>query len=209
MFVNKISTLKDLVMKIKIVIFASILFATLAWLRNDSENLPLPPSDYTTIGKTVHLKFKLNKRSMAGVEFALNQGHGANNFFLLFDFSDDWVKGDFGLILKGMAENSLIKTPSKTRVDISQFEKDANGKKISYYEFDQTLIVDEEGESFIKMSYVGPTMPLVHSLKIEKDLPLPRHISARFVNKSNLVFKAGKYRMDKKINGFWIGVEEL
>ena len=169
-------------MKIKIAIIASMLFATLAWLRNDNENLPLPPSDYTTIGKTVHLKFKLDKKSMDGVEFALNQGQGANNFFLLFDFSDDWVKGDFGLILKGMSEKSLTKNLAKTRVDISQFEKDTNGNKINHYEFDQTLILDKEGKSFIKMSYVGPSMPFVHSLKIEKDLPLPRHISARFVN---------------------------
>jgi hypothetical protein len=195
-------------MKYRIFLLAAILMISISWLRNDHEVLPSPPSNYSIIGKTVQLKFKVNKKSMNGVEFALNQGQGPNNFFLHFDLSADWAKGNFGLILKDMSEKSMLKSSSGLEADIERFEKDNKGRKINYYQFDQTLVEDESGVFYMKMSYTGSSMPLIESLRIEKDLTLPRHISARFVNKSNLIFKAGTYGLDSEINGFWIPVDQ-
>jgi hypothetical protein len=57
------------------------------------------------------------------------------------------------------------------------------------------------------MKYSGSPMPLIQSLNVEKNFVMPRHISARFVNRGNVEFIAGKYGLDPKINGFWIPVK--
>ena len=199
-------------MKIRIGIAALFVFAlviSLAWMRNDLDTLPLPPENTTELSKTVNLKFKVSNVSSNGVELALNEGGGPNSFYVLFDLSANWAKGDFGLVLNNMSEQSKIKGTSGPKADIGRFEKDNKGKNVQFYEFDQTLVKGEDGVTYMKMTYAGAPMPLIQSLKVAKDLVLPRHIAARFVNKNSLVFKAGQYRLDDSINGFWIPVEEV
>ena len=111
--------------------------------------------------------------------------------------------------MKLKSKKSLLKNNSGKKPDISHFEKSNNGEKINFYSFDQTLVQDDKGVSYIQMSYVGAPMPLIQSLKIEKPIRVPRHIAARFVNNGNIEFQAGNYGLDSKINGFWIPVKIL
>lgn len=194
-------------MKYKIVFAALIFFLLVAWIRINRETYTPPPLNYTEISKTVNLKFKVTNKDVNSVEMALNEGRGSNNLFVVFELFDGWYKGNLGLVLKDMSESSSLKSSSGKKADISKFEKDNKGEKINLYSFDQILVKDDKGESYIQMIYVGPDMPLIQSLKVEKNLKLPRHISARFVNNSNIEFLAGTYGLDPKINGFWIPVK--
>jgi len=196
-------------MKYRLIILASILLVTVAWVKINRITYPAPPSNVNQQSKTVNLKFKVSNMDMNSVELALNEGSGANNFFCVFELSDDWVKGNLGMVLKDMSDKSLLKGNSGKKPDISQFEKSTNGEKLNFYSFDQTLVKDDKGVSYIQMVYVGAPIPLIQSLKIEKPIRLPRHIAARFVNNGNIEFQAGSYGLDTKINGFWIPVKIL
>ena len=191
-------------------IFVGVIFLlTVAWVKMNNVVYPEPPANYSVSSEVVNLKFKVNNKDLKSVELSLNEGNGPNNLFCLFELSDSWVKGNFGMTLKGMSESNILKANSGSKPDISRFEKDNNGAKINFYSFDQTLVKDDKGVSYIQMCYVGPPMPLIESLKIEKPVRLPRNLSARFVNNSNIEFQAGTYGLDTKINGFWIPVSIL
>lgn len=196
-------------MKYRLIVLVSILLVTVAWVKMNRETYPAPPAIYSQQSKTVNLKFKVTNMDLNSVELALNEGNGPNNFFCIFELSDGWVKGNFGMVLKDMSEKSLLKNNPGKKPDISHFEKSNNGEKINFYSFDQTLVQDDKGVSYIQMSYVGEPMPLIQSLRIEKPIRLPRHIAARFVNNGNFEFQAGNYGLDSEINGFWIPVKIL
>ena len=196
-------------MKYKLVVIALIFMVSVAWVKLNHVTYPAPPSNYSVLAKTVNLKFKITNTSPNRVEMGLNEGSGANNYFVVFELSDGWASGNFGLVLKDMSERSSVKGNPGNKPDISRFEKDNKGGKINFYSFDQTLVKDDKGNNFIQMSYVGPPMPLIQSLKIENNLKLPRHVSARFVNNQTIEFQAGNYGLDSSINGFWIPVKVL
>lgn len=193
-------------MKRKLIFVGVIFLLTVAWVKLNHEVYPEPPANYSVTSEVVNLKFKVNNKDLGRVELALNEGNGPNNLFCLFELSDSWVKGNFGMTLKGMSETSLLKANSGSKPDISRFEKDNNGAKVNFYSFDQTLVKDDKGINYIQMTYVGPPMPLIESLKIEQPVRLPRNLAARFVNNSNIEFQAGTFGLDTKINGFWIPV---
>jgi hypothetical protein len=194
-------------MKYKLVISAFLLILLAAWIGINHKTFPPPPSNFSIASKTVNLKFKVTNKDMNSVEMALNEGQGSNNLYTLFELSDDWYKGNFSLVLKDMSANSLLRGNSGKQPDIQKFEKDNSGNKVTFYSFDQTLVKDNNGVSYIQMSYVGTPMPLIQSLRIEKNITLPRHISSRFVNNEDIEFQAGEYGIDSQINGFWIPVK--
>jgi hypothetical protein len=196
-------------MKYRLIIFASIFLVIVAWVKINHETFPAPPDNFTVQSKTVNLKFKISNMDLNSVELALNEGSGANNYFCVFELSDGWKTGNFGMVLKDMSESSLLKGNSGRKPDISRFEKSNNGEKINFYSFDQTLVKDDKGLTYVQMCYAGAAMPLIQSLKIEKPIRLPRHIAARFVNNGNIEFQAGSFGLDSKINGFWIPVKIL
>ena len=189
-------------------LYAFLIVLMLAgWVAINRETFPPPPDNFEELSKTVNLRFKIINMDVNKVEMALNEGRGPNNLFVLFELSDDWVKGNFGLVVKNMSEKSNLQSKSGKKPDISRFEKDNRGQKVSFYTFDQTMVKSEDGTTYIQMKYSGPPMPLIQSLNVERNFVMPRHISARFVNRGNVEFIAGKYGLDPKINGFWIPVK--
>jgi hypothetical protein len=196
-------------MHIRIILIGIVFLLLAAWIKINHEVFPEPPANYSLESKTVNLKFKVTNKDLNSVEMALNEGSGTNNLFVVFELSDGWVKGNFGLVLKSMSENSSFKSNTGKKPDISRFEKDNKGEKITFYSFDQTLVKDDKGVSYIQMIYAGSPMLLIQSLKVEKNFKLPRYLSARFVNNGDVEFQAGAYGLDSKINGFWIPVKIL
>jgi nitrous oxide reductase accessory protein NosL len=194
-------------MKRTLLFLVTAMFLLVSWIGINRETFPPPPENITKMAATVNLKFKVTNKDASSVEMALNEGRGPNNLVVLFDLSKDWYKGNFGLVLTDLSESSSFRGRSGKQADISRFEKDNSGKTVKFYSFEQTLVKDDNGESYIQMSYAGAPMPLIQSLEIKEDFPLPRHISARFVNKGNITFLAGKYGLDNAINGFWIPVK--
>jgi hypothetical protein len=194
-------------MKYWLVFFGVIFMLSVAWVKINHVTYPEPPANFSVQSGTVNLKFKVNNMDLNSIELSLNQGSGTNNLYAVFELSDGWVTGNFGLVLKDMSNKSLLKGNSGKKPDISRFQKGNNGEKVSFYSFDQTLVKDENGISYIQMRYVGSPMPLIQSLTIEKSIQLPKHISARFVNNGNIEFQAGNYGLDTNIKGFWIPVK--
>lgn len=193
-------------MKNVLIVAVVLVLSLAAWVEINRETYPPPPDDVTGISKTVNLQFRVTNSDGDMVEMSLNQGGGPNNLVVLFALSDDWVKGRFGLKVKEMSEKSAFRGKSGKKPDIGRFEKDNKGQKVSTYSFDQMLVKDAKGVTYFQMRYAGSPMPLIQSLEIEKNFVMPRHISARFVNRGNIEFLAGEYGLDKKINGFWIPV---
>lgn len=193
-------------MKYNILFVAVIGLLALAWVKTNEEHFPPPPETYTEISKTVNLKFRIGAKDLNSVELALNRGQGPNNFYVLFDMSDKWASGHFGLVLRDMSETSKLSNSSNKKGDFSKFEKDNSGKKVDVYSFDQTIVKDENGATFMQFKYVGAPMPLIQSLKVEKSITLPRNIAARFVNKQDIELLPGSYGIDAGISGFWIPI---
>lgn len=194
-------------MRYNILFVSCVLLVLVSWMKTTISDYPSPPDKYTSISKVVNLKFKVTVKDMNSVEMALNEGGGPNNLFVVFDLSENWASGDFGLILKSMSDKNSLQTRSGSKPDISRFENDNKGKQVEFYTFSQELISDENGKTFIKMIYTGPDMPLIKSLTVASNFQLPRSIAARFVNNGSIVFQAGNYGLDQNIKGFWIPVK--
>lgn len=194
-------------MKYKLGILTLLVLLLAGWIGINHKTFPPPPANFEEISKTVNLKFKVINKTTNSVEMALNEGQGSNNLYALFELSDDWYKGNFGLVLKNMSERASLRGNTEKQANIDKFEKDDSGNKVSFYSFDQTLVKDDKGATFMQMKYVGTSMPLIQSLKIENDISLPRNISARFVNNENIVFLSGEFGIDSNIKGFWIPVK--
>lgn len=193
-------------MRYNLLFVSVVLLALVSWMKLTSSGYPAPPDKYTSLSNEVNLKFKVIASDMNSVEMALNEGGGPNNLFVVFDLSENWTKGGFGLVLKNMSNRSSLQSRSGRKPDISRFEKDNNGRRVEFYSFSQELIRDANGNNFIKMSYVGPDMPLIENLQVAGNFQLPRNIAARFVNNGSIEFMAGSYGLDNSINGFWIPV---
>lgn len=194
-------------MKYNIVFVVAISFLAIAWIKVNHKNFPPPPQVTTKISKTINLKFKIGSKDLNSVELSLNRGQGPNNLYVLFDLSNKWSSGNFGLILKDMSATSKLKNSSNKKADLSRFEVDNSGKKVDTYSFDQTIVSDEQGVTYMQFKYTGSSMPLIQSLTVEKNIKLPRHIAARFENKNDIELLAGSYGIDPKIAGFWIPVK--
>jgi len=194
-------------MRFNILVVSIVLIVMVSWVKLNHNAYPPPPEQYEVVSKTVNLKFKVVSKDLNSIEMALNQGQGPNNLFVLFDLSEKWSSGNLGLILKGMSDKATLSNKGGKKADISKFEKDNSGKKVEFYSFDQEIVKDNQGISYMKMIYTGPPMSLIESLKIEKNILLPRHLTARFVNNGKIEFLAGEYGLDKDIKGFWIPVK--
>jgi hypothetical protein len=194
-------------MKKFVILLAVVFLVTIAWVRINRETYPLPPARYEVQSKTVTLKFKVSNADLNSVELALNEGSTTNNMFVMFELSDGWINGNFGLVLKDMSEKSNFSGNSGRKPDISRFEKDNSGNRVNFYTFEQVLVKDENGINYIQMRYTGAPMLLIQNLKIEKPVRVPRNISARFGNQGNIEFQPGSFGLDAKTNGFWIPVK--
>lgn len=194
-------------MKYNLLFLAVICIVGLAWIKINHEKFPPPPKSYTEMSKTVNLKFKIGAKDLNSVELSLNRGQGPNNFYVLFDMSDKWASGNFGMILRDMSETSKLKSSSGKSGDFSRFEKDNSGKKVDVYSFDQTIVQGDDNVTYMQFKYTGAAMPLIQSLKVENKITLPRNISARFENKQDIVLLPGNYGIDPNISGFWIPIE--
>lgn len=187
-----------------------IAFFALACERNDEETYPSPPENYNVLASPVNFEFTVTNMKLGSVELGLKDGNNLHDLHCLFELSEDWVKGDFGLVLSDMSANSILPVGvGDEEPDISRFEMDNSGKEVKSYSFEQTLIEDDKEQKYIKMSYIGPSMPLIQSLKIKTNIQLPTGISAQFVDANIIEFQAGSYKLDPDINGFWIPVKVL
>lgn len=187
-----------------------LVFFALACKKDDKETYPSPPENYNVLASPVNFEFIVSNMNLGSVELGLKNGNNPYDLHCLFELSDDWVKGDFGLVLSEMSANNILPVGvGDEEPDISRFEMDNSGKEVKYYPFEQTLVEDDKEKKYIKMSYIGPSMPLIKSLKIKRNIQLPQAVSAQFVDANILEFQAGNYSLDPEINGFWIIVKVL
>lgn len=192
-------------MRYNILFVSVVMLAFISWTRLSSVSAT-GPSHYSSQSKVVNLKFKVTAKDMNSIEMGLNEGGGQNNMFVVFDLADNFAGGNFSLILKSVSERASLGQGSGRKPDVSKFERDNSGRAIDAYTFSQELVRDDKGNYYIKMQYVGAEMPMIQNLSIAGNFPLPRNIAARFVNNGSVEFLAGNYRLDGRINGFWIPV---
>jgi hypothetical protein len=193
-------------MKTKLILTVLILISAAACELFDKEDFPEPPDSYTVLAETVSLEFRINRLDGVSVELSLNGAQESENLYFLFELSDDWKKGHFGLVLKDISGSGILNEDSGIKPDISRFQKDNKGNPVVTYTFDNTLVEDDEGSKYIRLSYTGPAMPLIESLQVAKNMSMPQHISDKFGIKEDIEFQEGKYGLDKDINGFWVPV---
>ena len=191
-------------MKRLLIISVVLVVGLIAWVNINKINFPPPPVLKSEISKTVKLNFRIGTMDLNTVELALNRGQGENNLFVHLTLSENWKKGQFGMVLKAMSEVSSVKGNSGKKADVGKFEKDNEGKKINSYPFENVLVEDDKGDTYLQMKYVGASMPMLESLTIEETIILPKSLSARFVNNKSVHLHTGTFGLDSKINGFWI-----
>jgi hypothetical protein len=174
-------------MKNKLIFIVFIILLVYTCEKITDETYPPPPENYSLIASPVNLNFKVTNMNLNSVEMSLTETIGSSNLFCLFKLSDDWIKGDFGLVLTDMSANSILTVGAKQEEpDISRFKTDNSGKEVKFYTFDNTLVEDDKGAYYMRMSYIGPSMPLIESLKLEKNIRLPLRISSLFVDANTL-----------------------
>lgn len=203
----------------KKVLITTILLLVSGFIWMSFNRAPLPPTPEIShlMGKEVSLKFKMNKVDYSQVELGLME-NGPKGLFIKFSMSDAWKGGRLGLTLDGMNDKSFNigmpptvymkddKRKSGGGKDFGHFMKDKGGKPVSAYTFKQSVAQGKDGKMYMKMSYVGPDMPMLDMLEIKRNIPVPQHIAGRFQLGKGVTMKPGKVAFDSSINGFWIPV---
>ena len=206
-------------MKKSLIILLAVPLAAIAWVGFNWFTLPAPPLILRNISPEIDLEFTINKVGGTEIELSLNGESGANAYFTHFTMSDGWTKGQPGLVLSSMGNTSKMRNrgvgagaylnekKQDPKKDFSKFMKDDRGKVVNTYVFNQVLSEGQDGKLYMKIAYKGPRMPLLQTLKLDRPLLVPQHISKKFTDKGQLQFNAGTVYLDKKTNGFWIPVE--
>ena len=161
------------------------------------------PTDF----RPVDLKFKINKVGSDYLELALNQGQGGQNLFVQFSFASGWGKGKWGIVMKGLGESSKAPGKPENKEKVERFLKDNSGRPVNFYTLRHEIVEDSKGQTFMKMTWAGPPMPLLDELVVERNFNVPKSLCNRFGVKGSIQFQAGTCRIDKKINGFMIPVK--
>jgi hypothetical protein len=204
--------------KIGIFITAFIL-VNLAWMGFVREPLPSIPNICAEISEEVGFDFSVNTMDYSSLEFSLDDKVEGKGMYVEFKMNNAWKTGRPGLVVnkikaessfgKGMSPKKYLedtKRPKKGGKDFSDFMKDSKGKSVSKYTFKQTLVEDENGKKFMRMSYDGSEMEMIQTLEIPRPITLPAHISRKFNPLGIIQFQRGVVAFDSKIKGFYIPV---
>ncbi|WP_425635865.1 hypothetical protein ACPUEN_10640 [Algoriphagus yeomjeoni] len=204
----------------KIGIFiTAIILSSLGWMGFIREPLPPIPTITTEISEEVDFDFSINSIDYSGLELSLNDKVEGKGMYVEFKMNNAWETGRPGLVINGIkAESSFDKgmspkkylenknRPKKGNKDFGDFMEDSKGKSVSTYKFKQTLVEDENGKTFMRMSYDGSEMEMIQTLEIPRPITLPAHISRKFSPNGIIQFQRGVVTFDNKIKGFYIPV---
>lgn len=167
-----------------------------------------PMEEYCSLDYSkVDLKFKINKVGTDYLELSLNQGQGSQNLFVQFGYSSGWGKGKWGITMKGIGEQSKAPGKPDNTEKVGRFLKDNQGKPVNFYTLRHEIVEDGKGQTFMKMTWAGPSMPLLDELVVERAFDIPKSLCNRFGVKGKIQFQAGTCPMNKSINGFMIPIK--
>lgn len=206
-------------MKRTLIFITAFILINLGWMGFIRKPLPPIPNICAEISEEVGFDFSINTMDYAGLELSLNDKVEKKGMYVEFKMNNAWKTGRPGLVVnsikaessfnKGMSPKKYLedkKRPKKGNKDFSDFMKDNKGKPVSTYTFKQTLVEDENGKTFMRMSYDGSEMEMIQTLEIPHPITLPAHISRKFNPTGILQFQRGVVTFDNKIKGFYIPV---
>ncbi|PHN07751.1 hypothetical protein [Flavilitoribacter nigricans] len=191
---------------------------SLAWMGFVREPLPPIPTIVAEVSQEVPLDFSINAMDYTGVELSMNRKIEGKGMYVQFKMANAWKSGRAGLVLNGIKGNSGLrgmspqnylkdeKRKGNSGKDFSNFMADKRGKPVSSYSFRQTLVEDNSGKTFMRMSYNGPAMEMIQMLEIPRPVTIPAHVSKQFTSKGIIQFQPGTVAFDSKIKGFYIPV---
>ena len=206
-------------MKKIVILLSAFIITNLGWMGFIREPLPPIPNIRAEISDEVSFDFSINTMDYSGLELSLNDKVEGKGMYVDFKMNNAWKTGRPGLVVnnikaesnsnKGMSPKKYLEDknrPKNGNKDFGDFMKDTKGKPVSTYTFKQTLVEDENGKTFMRMTYDGSEMEMIQTLEIPRPITLPAHISRKFNPKGIIQFQPGVVTFDSKIKGFYIPV---
>ena len=194
--------------------------ASLAWMGFIREPLPPTPEIVDILSEEVPFHFSIHRMNYKSLELSLQEKIEGKGLYAKFTMANPWKTGRAGLVLNGVQATSNFrggmspknyledeKRKSAKTKDFSDFMRDKKGKSVTSYSFKQTLLEGKSGAQFMLVSYAGSAMEMIQTLRIDRPVTLPAHISRKFVPKGIIQFQSGTVAFDRKSKGFHIPVK--
>lgn len=201
------------------IILSVLVVGSLAWMGFVREPLPPIPEISAVISDEVKLDFDINTMDYSGVELSMKNRIQGKGMYVQFKMDNAWKTGRPGLVLNGIKGNSSFSNGMSPRnylndekrrgnsgKDFSDFMKDKRGNNVSSYSFRQALVEERSGKTYMRMSYSGPAMEMIQTLRIPRPVTIPAHVSRQFIPKGIIQFQPGTVAFDSGIKGFYIPV---
>lgn len=199
--------------------FAAFLLLNLVWMGFVREPLPPVPNITAELSDPVKLDFSINSMDYNGVELAMDDKIQGKGMYVQFKMANAWKTGRPGLVVAGIKPSSAFKggmSPKKylddekrkanRGKDFSDFMKNKKGQPVTSYTFVQTLVEDDKGDTYLRMTYDGPDMEMIQLLEVPRPVTVPAHVSRQFTDEGIIQFQPGTVAFDSKIRGFNIPV---
>ncbi len=191
-------------MRISLLILAPVLLlvAAFALTRYDE---PEPQPTYQPAGDPVLLDFEVTKFTLEEIEIAL-QNPREGELFMQFDIGMSNARPV--ATLKGISEQSQASGERLAPLPPDfTFLKGPNDERILNFGFMNQIGRDDDKNPALRMTYMGLPVPLVRQLTILEDIKLPAFLSERLQIQGQIALKKGSYRLNRKIQGFWVPLQ--
>lgn len=191
--------------KLLLVAGLSIVLLSFAWTR---ESAPAPEINYTPVSQAVTMSFDLNRVSATGAELSLNDRRVRGPMFIQFDVS---ARNGGSLVMTGMGNRSQGRGAQARAESLPEwpFLRDRSGQAVLQFVFEHQIAEDPSGNPAMRMTYVGRDVPLINSMSVPRPTTVPPFVSEHFGVDGPIQFQPGEYRIDPRINGFWIPIRIL
>lgn len=194
---------------------AVLVLLCLGWMGFVREPLPPIPSIRAELSKEVRLDFNVSAVDESGIELESKDKSEGRGMYVQFQMNNAWKTGRPGLVLKGirtgpglrngMSQKEYLEKGDSGK-DFSSVLKDKGGNSISTYSFQQTLVEGNDGKTYMKMTYAGPSTEMIQTLDVAQPVTVPAPVSRQFVDKGIIQFQPGVVAFDSGIKGFYIPV---
>lgn len=178
---------------VKLVVLPALALGALAFVGTRPPLAPVP--EYRAISEPMTLEFGISKIAGGGVELGLKGGAARGPLFLQFDVAIE--DGAPVVTLNGAGSRSAMagKAPGDDLPDWS-FLKNSDGGTVLDFSFENQLVELEGGQQAVRMTYVGPTVPLLRTLRVSRPTTMPPFVAAALGVSGPIRLEPGDYPID-------------
>jgi hypothetical protein len=155
----------------------------------------VPVPEYEPLAEAMRLDFRVQAIEGRNLELGLRGGDARGPLFLQFEVGTEG--GATVVTLNGAGNRSAGRgrAPGDDLPDWA-FLTGRDGERVLDFSFENQLVELPDGQTAVRMTYVGPPVPLLRSLRVARPTTLPPFVARELGHSGPLQLEAGSYPID-------------